>query len=79
MSLPVLSKLIKNKKINQANKIQNKSSELSLLLSLPASTALIIGSEEIVNSLFGYGSFTENDIEQTRLALRYFGYGIPGC
>ena len=77
VSLPVLSKLIKNKKISQANKIQNKSLELSLLLSLPASVALIIGSEEIVNSLFGYGSFTEKDIEQTALALRYFGYGIP--
>ncbi len=76
VSLPVLSKLIKNKKKNQANRIQNKSLELSLLLSLPASLALIIGSKEIVNALFGYGSFTENDIEQTSVALRYFGYGI---
>ena len=48
VSLPILSKYIKNKKINEANKIQNKSLELSLLLSLPASIALIIGSEEIV-------------------------------
>ena len=77
VSLPVLSKLVKNNKINQANKIQNKSLELSLLLSLPASIALIIGSEKIVNALFGYGSFSENDIEQTALALKYFGYGIP--
>ena len=44
---------------------------------MPASIALIIGSNEIVNALFGYGSFTENDIEQTSLALKYFGYGIP--
>ena len=44
---------------------------------MPASIALIIGSDEIVNALFGYGSFTENDIQQTSLALRYFGYGIP--
>ena len=77
VSLPILSKLIKNKKIHQANKVQNKSLELSLLLSLPASIALVIGSDEIVNALFGYGYFTENDIEQTSMALRYFGYGIP--
>ena len=77
VSLPLLSKLIKNKKTNEANKIQNKSIELSLLLSLPASVALIVGSEEIVNALFGYGSFTKNDIVQTSLALKYFGYGIP--
>ena len=30
VSLPILSKLIKNKKIHQANKVQNKSLELSL-------------------------------------------------
>ena len=77
VSLPLLSKLIKNKKTNEANKIQNKSLQLSLLLSLPASLALIVGSEEIVNALFGYGSFTKNDIVQTSLALKYFGYGIP--
>jgi putative peptidoglycan lipid II flippase len=77
VSLPALSKLIKNKKTYQANKIQIRSIELSLLLSLPASIALIIGSNEIVNALFGYGSFTVNDIEQTSLALKYFGYGIP--
>ena len=77
VSLPLLSKLIKNKKTNEANKIQNKSLELSLLLSLPASLALIVGSEEIVNALCGYGSFTKNDIVQTSLALKYFGYGIP--
>ena len=77
VSLPVLSKLIKNKKNHKANEIQNRSIELSLLLSLPAAAALIIGSETIVNALFGYGSFTENDIKQTSLALRLFGYGIP--
>ena len=77
VSLPILSKLIKSKKTYQANKIQINSLELSLLLSLPASIALIIGSNEIVNALFGYGSFTVNDIEQTSLALKFFGYGIP--
>ena len=77
VSLPVLSRLIKNKKISQVYKVQNKSIVLSLLLSLPASLALIIGSEEIVNALFGYGSFTEYDVEQTSLALKYFGYGVP--
>ena len=75
--LPKLSSYIQKNKIRDIHRIQNKSLELSLLLSLPASLALIIGSDQIVNALFGYGSFTENDIEQTSLALRYFGYGIP--
>ena len=59
------------------NKLQNRSLELSLLLSLPAAAALVIGSDEIVNALFGYGSFSENDIKMTSMALKYFGFGIP--
>ncbi len=77
VSLPMLSRLIKSKKINKMNKLQNRSLELSVLLSLPAAAALVIGSDEIVNALFGYGSFSEQDIKMTSMALNYFGYGIP--
>ena len=77
VSLPILSKAIKNNKILLTTKIQNKSIELSLLLSVPASLGLIIASNQIINSLFGYGSFNESDIEMTSQALKYFGYGIP--
>ena len=34
-------------------------------------------SNEIINALFGYGSFTKENIEMTSQALKYFGYGIP--
>ena len=77
VSLPVLSKAFKNKNLKKISNIQNKSLELSLLLSVPASFGLILASEEIVNSLFGYGSFSKNDVELTSNALKYFGYGIP--
>ena len=50
---------------------------MTLLLSVPASLGLILASEEIVNSLFGYGSFSTNDVEMTALALKFFGYGVP--
>jgi len=50
---------------------------LSLLLSVPASLGLILASEQIVNALFGYGSFTKENINMTAAALKYFGYGIP--
>ena len=33
--------------------------------------------EEIVNALFGYGSFSSSDVEMTALALKFFGYGVP--
>ncbi len=77
VSLPVLAKAIKNKSIKLITKIQNKSIELCLLLSLPAGIGLIFASNEIVNSLFGYGSFDEENIKLTASALKYFGYGVP--
>ena len=76
VSLPVLSKAFKKKNLSKVSDIQNKSIELSLLLSIPASFGLIIASNEIINGLFGYGSFTENDVQITSKALIFFGYGI---
>ena len=66
------------KSISQALSIQIKSTELCLLLSIPASIGLIIASDEITNALFGYGSFSKTDVQITSLALKYFGYGVSG-
>ena len=54
-----------------------KSVELSLFLSLPAMFALLIASEEITSSLFGYGSFNENSVKNSAKALYYFAFGLP--
>ena len=74
--LPQLSKHIskKNKKIDL---IQNKALELSLFLSLPASVALFIASEEIISALFGYGQFNENSVINSAKALYFFSLGLP--
>ena len=48
-----------------------------MFLSLPASVALYIGSDEIVSALFGYGSFNEEGVFNTGRALFYFGIGLP--
>ena len=65
------------KNVKKISDIQNKSFELSLIFSFPASFGLILASNEIVNALFGYGSFSPNDVEMTAAALMYFGYGVP--
>ena len=77
VSLPALSKAFKSKNIKKLSIIQNKSVELSLLLSIPASLGLIFASEEIVNALFGYGSFSVDDVKLTSNAVKFFGFGIP--
>ncbi|MDC3119599.1 murein biosynthesis integral membrane protein MurJ [Candidatus Pelagibacter sp.] len=75
--LPQLSKYVKSKKKNKILLIQNKALELSLFLSLPASIALIIGSEQIISALFGYGSFSEISVINSSMALYYFAFGLP--
>jgi putative peptidoglycan lipid II flippase len=75
--LPQLSKHIQSKKKDKILLIQNKALELSLFLSLPASAALLIGSEEIISALFGYGSFNEVSVLNSSKALYYFALGLP--
>jgi len=75
--LPQLSKYVKNNKKDKINLIQNKALELSLFLSIPAAIALSIASEEIISSLFGYGSFDEESVKNSAKALFYFGLGLP--
>jgi len=75
--LPQLSKHVQSNKEGKINLIQNKALELSLFLSIPAATALLIASEEITSSLFGYGSFDEISVKNSAKALFYFAIGLP--
>jgi putative peptidoglycan lipid II flippase len=75
--LPQLSKHVYKKKRSKIIKIQNKALELSMFLSLPASIALLIGSEQIISALFGYGSFSQDAVNNSAKALYYFGFGLP--
>ena len=70
--LPQLSKHIRSKKKDKILLIQNKALELSLFLSIPASIALVVGSEYITSALFGYGSFNEVSVQNSAKALYFF-------
>ena len=75
--LPQLSKYVQSQKKEKINLIQNKALELSLFLSIPAAIALLIASEEIISSLFGYGSFDEETVKNSAQALFCFAIGMP--
>jgi len=75
--LPQLSKHISKKNKKKIDLIQNKALELSLFLSLPASLALLVASEEIISALFGYGKFIESSVLNSAKALYFFGFGLP--
>ena len=72
--LPKLSSYIAQKKLKNIDLIQNKSFELSLFLSLPAMAGLLIASEEIVSSLFGYGSFDQKGVANSANAFILFRF-----
>jgi len=75
--LPQLSKYIQNNENEKIIIIQNKALELSLFLSIPATVALLIASEQIISALFGYGSFDELGVKNSAKALFYFALGLP--
>ncbi len=75
--LPELSKHIKNNNFKQITNLQNRALELCLFLSIPAATALVLASEQIITSLFGYGSFNSLSVTNTALALTFFAFGVP--
>jgi len=63
--------------VNEISNLQNRALELCLFLSVPAAVALILASEEIITSLFGYGSFDNKSVNNTALALTFFAFGVP--
>ena len=75
--LPQLSKYVNNNEIKKISLIQNKALELSLFLSVPATLALLIASEQIISALFGYGSFDKIGVKNSSEALFYFALGLP--
>ena len=75
--LPELSKYVKNNSFGEIINLQNRSLELCLFLSIPAATALVIASNEIITSLFGYGSFDDLSVTNTAAALTFFAFGVP--
>ena len=51
---------------------------LVVLLSVPSSVALLTFAKPLVAVIFQYGAYTENDVQQTTLALMGWGVGLVG-
>ena len=75
--LPELSKHVKKNNFDKITDLQNRALELCLFLSIPAATALVLASEQIITSLFGYGSFNNESVINTAIALTFFAFGVP--
>lgn len=75
--LPDLSRQLRSGRMDLVDNAQNRSLEFAMALTLPASIALIVMPEPIINVLFERGSFGADDTAATAMALAAFAVGLP--
>ncbi|MEP6868142.1 MAG: murein biosynthesis integral membrane protein MurJ [Novosphingobium sp.] len=75
--LPTISRQLGGGHHAEAMETQNRGMELALLLTLPATVALVLCGEPIAAALFGYGKFDAADTHATAQALAAFSIGLP--
>jgi len=75
--LPTISRLLGAGKETEAMETQNRGMELALLLTLPATVALIVCGQPITAALFQHGKFTATNSLYTSQALAAFSIGLP--
>lgn len=75
--LPTISRQLGAGEDSQAINTQNRGMELALLLTLPATVALIVCGLPITAALFGYGRYGADDVFATSQALAAFSIGLP--
>ena len=75
--LPELSRHLKSGRDAAADTSQNQALLISMLLSLPAATALVALATPIVTVLFERGAFSGADTAQTAATLVWFAAGLP--
>ncbi len=75
--LPTISRLLGRGEEAAAMETQNRGMELALLLTLPATVALIVCGVPIVAALFQHGKFGAADSVATAQALAAFSVGLP--
>ena len=75
--LPILSKHVKEKKINRANYSISESIKFGIFFSVPSFVGIFLLSKEIINFLFLRGEFTLEDSMLTSSALTALSFGLP--
>ncbi|MFT4321151.1 murein biosynthesis integral membrane protein MurJ [Bartonella bacilliformis] len=75
--LPELTKALRSKNYTEANNLQNRSIELTLFLTLPASVLFFLISTPIVSLLFERGQFTSESTDSVAYLLALYGLGLP--
>ncbi len=75
--LPILSKEVKQGKIEQATESITKAIKFGIFFSVPSLFGILFLSDEIISFLFFRGAFGADDVTLTAKALVALGFGLP--
>ena len=75
--LPDLSRRLRNGDDAGGERAFNRAAELSLLLTIPCTVALVVIPSALVTVLFERGAFVASDTQATALATAIYGLGLP--
>lgn len=75
--LPELSRALKANDHNEVSKLQNRSLEFALLMTLPAAVGFVVIPDAIVALLYQRGAFTAETTAMTAAALAAYAAGLP--
>ncbi len=75
--LPVLTRQVQGDQPEQAGRTQNSAIEYALILTIPATLALMVLAAPILSALFGYGRFTPRDVALSAQSLTAYAFGLP--
>jgi putative peptidoglycan lipid II flippase len=77
--LPELTRALASGNAPEAEKLQNRSLEFGLLLTVPAAVGMAIMPRELVAIVYERGAFTRETTELAASALRHFAWGLPAA
>ncbi len=75
--LPVLARHVQGGNATEASRTQNEAIEYALILTIPATLALMVLAAPILSTLFGYGAFTPRDVLLSSQSLTAYAFGLP--
>jgi len=75
--LPELARRVRAAEPARAREALNRAAEFALVLTLPATVALVAMPGEIVSTLFQRGAFTSADTAETAVSVAIYALGLP--
>ncbi len=78
VALPKVSELAANGDTENLNKTFYQAMNLNFFIVIPAAVFLALLSQEISDLTYRWGAFSEQDAQNTALALRHYSYGLIG-